>query len=490
MPEKTTSSASVERRLQQRDLRPHWHGEPPREFRGLRSDSRRVEPGDLFCAVSGTRVDGHAFVVPAARAGASAAMVESVTPADLPQLTVSDTRRAIAHLASLFAGDPADELRLIGVTGTNGKSTTVWLVRWLLSGLEPAAAIGTLGVIGADGRLGAGTLTTPDPIDLAEMLAGLVETGVRSAALEVSSHALDQYRVDALRFGAIAFTSFSREHLEYHPDLTSYRDTKLRLLDLLAPGGVCAVNADEPAWRGVSPPGGVNLLYGLAPTADVRADDPRFGPGGTAFELVTPGGRAGVDLPLPAEFNVRNALAAAAVAFGLGMETGQIAARLTSAPVVPGRMEVLSREPALVMRDYAHTPDSYERVLATLRELVPGRLVAVFGCGGERDPGKRPLMGEAAARHADLAIVTTDNPRTEDPAEICRQIVAGLDPTAYRIVLDRREAIELALADAGSDDAVVLLGKGHESYQIIGSEKLPFDEAAIVRELTGGRGAA
>lgn len=305
-------------------------------------------------------------------------------------------------------------------------------------------------------------------------------------ALEASSHALDQRRVDGMRFAAIGFTSFSREHMEYHDSLKSYRAAKLRLIELLAPGGVCAVNADEPAWRGLEPTGARTIRYGFDPSAEVCAIDPEFGVGGTHFMLTAPGESAEVRLSMPAEFNVMNALAAAAVALGLGVPLDRIAERLDAAPPVPGRMEVLRAAPTLVVRDYAHTPDSYERVLRTLRGLVDGRLIAVFGCGGERDPGKRPIMGEIATRLADLTIVTTDNPRTEDPAEICRQVVEGLDPQRYEIVLDRKEAIAFALNGAREDDAVVLLGKGHETWQIIGDERLPFDEAAIVAELTGG----
>jgi UDP-N-acetylmuramoyl-L-alanyl-D-glutamate--2,6-diaminopimelate ligase len=486
VPQQTISSDRVEQRLLLRGLRPRWVGEPPAHFEGLTADSRSCRHAHLFVAVPGTRVDGHAFVEVAARAGATAAVVEHPVATEIPQLVVSDARAAVAHLAMLFAGDPGAGLTFIGVTGTNGKSTTVWLLRWLLAGEEPSAAIGTLGVVGGDGMLRPGSLTTPDPIELAETLAGLRADGAESVSLEASSHALDQRRIDGLRFAAVGFASFSREHLEYHADLAAYRAAKLRLLELLDDGGVCAINADEPAWRDVDPEGAIIVRYGFDMGADVRAVDLDFGPGETTFTLVTPAGDAPVRFPMPAEFNVRNALAAAAIASGLGRSVAQIATRLGSVPPVPGRMEVLSREPTLVLRDYAHTPDSYERVLATLRGLVTGRVVAVFGCGGDRDAGKRPIMGEIATRLADLAVITTDNPRTEDPAEICRQVVDGLDPTRFEIVLDRREAIEHALRITGDDDAVVLLGKGHETYQIIGTERLPFDEAAIVGEITGG----
>lgn len=473
----------------QSGLRPRWVGTPPSRFSGFASDSRAVSAGTLFAAVSGTRVDGHDFVEPAVAAGATAALVEREVATRVPQLVVEDTRLAVAHLAMLFAGDPATDLRVTGVTGTNGKSTTVWLLRWLLADAGPSAAVGTLGIVGHDGKVRTGSLTTPDPIDLARMLSELREEGVHDVALEASSHALDQRRIDGVRFAAIAYTSFSREHLEYHPDLVAYREAKARLVELLEPGGACAVNADEPEWRHLRPGDARVLSYGFAEGADVRAVDARFSPGGTEFTLATPGGSADVAFPLPADFNVRNALAAATVAIGFGLSPERIAGRLSSAPPVPGRMEVLRRSPTLVFRDYAHTPDSYERVLGTLRELVPGRVVVVFGCGGDRDPGKRPIMGEIAGRLADLSVVTTDNPRSEDPAQICAEVVSGLSPDRYEIVLDRRDAIARALAETGAGDAVVLLGKGHETYQLIGDARLPFDEAAIVDELLAGVGS-
>ena len=483
MPQQTTTSAQVEQRLARGAQQPRWRGTPPPMFASLRSDSRRVESGTLFCAVPGTRVDGHDFVAPAALAGATGAVVERVVEADIPQLVVRDARSAVSHLASLFAGDPGASLRLIGITGTNGKSTTAWLTRWILAGTAPAAALGTLGPVSIRGEVGTPRLTTPDPIDLACELAELRANGAATVALEVSSHALDQRRADGFSFDAVAFTSFSREHLEYHEDLASYRAAKLRLVELLAPGGVCAVNDDESAWKGVGPDGARTLRYGLEPTAEVHAERLVLSADGSRFDLRVGDEAAPVSLPLPADFNVGNALAAAAIAHGLGEPLERIAERLSTAPPVPGRMEVLSRDPVLVIRDFAHNPDSCERALSTLRAIVPGRLIALLGCGGERDRGKRPLMGRILARLADIPIVTSDNPRSEDPGRICRDMVADLPDGTCEIVVDRREAIERAIAEAGPADAVALLGKGHETHQIIGRERRPFDERRIVDEI-------
>ncbi len=486
VPQQTITRAQVERRLARAGLKPRWRGAPPASFASLRSDSRSVSSGDLFCAIPGTQVDGHTFVGAAERAGAVAAVVEKVSDVGLAQLVVTDALAAVAQLSALFAGDPGTSLQLIGITGTNGKSTTAWLTRWLLADAKPAGALGTLGAVSVDGDVGAPSLTTPDPIHLAAALADLRADGAEAVALEVSSHALDQRRAAGLVFDAVAFTSFSREHLEYHPNLQAYRAAKLRLLDLLAPGGVCAVNDDEPAWKGIAPEGALTLRYGLQPTADVRAEDLELSADGSRFRLCMAEDSEAVSLPLPALFNVHNALAAASVAVGLGLSLERVAARLSTAPAVPGRMEVLARDPVLVIRDFAHNPDSCERALATLQSIASGRLIAVLGCGGDRDPGKRPLMGEILTRFADVAIVTSDNPRSEDPAEICRQMVQGLDPTSYIIVIDRRQAIRRAIAEAQESDVVVLLGKGHETYQIIGGETFPFDETEIVADLLAG----
>jgi UDP-N-acetylmuramoyl-L-alanyl-D-glutamate--2,6-diaminopimelate ligase len=446
-----------------------------------------VRPGVLFCALRGTEYDGHEFVARAAAAGAAAALVEEArVDADLPQLVVSDTRAATTHVASLLYGDPADELSLVGITGTNGKTTTALIARHILAGHGPSAAVGTLGWYDTEGNRHPGRLTTPDPLDLMATLRELRADGARFVSMEVSSHALDQRRVASLSFDSAVFTNLTHEHLDYHPDLESYRAAKLRLAEQVASEGACAVNADDPAWSGENFAGRRVIRYGMGPSADVRAVDVRHTAAGSAWRLETPTGEWQVRLPLLGEFNVHNALAAFSAVYGLGMDPGLAADRLSSAPQVPGRMEVLARRPVLVLRDYMHTPDAYTRVLGTLRELASGRLFMVFGCGGDRDRAKRPVMGTIAARHTDLAIITTDNPRSEDPADICRDITREMPDSSYTIILDREEAIDFALGSAEPGDVVVLAGKGHETYQDIAGERIPFDEAAIVRSRTTG----
>lgn len=486
------TSGTVETRLSVRELSPRWVGEAPETFPGLALDSRSLRPGELFCAIAGGRHDGHSFLTRVAAAGAGAAVVQRLVPVTgLPLLRVTDTRSAAAHLAALFQGDPAEGLCLLGVTGTNGKTTTVWLLRHLLLELGPAAALGTLGTVGPQGMLRPTELTTPGPITLMKELQTLRQEGVTALAMEVSSHALDQHRVDALGFRGVAFTNLSREHLDYHRNMDEYLKAKLRLVELLSPGGLCAVNAEEPAWRGVErrveAVGGRLVTFGLSEEADVQARNVELGPASSRWRLESPAGSAQVELALPGEFNVQNALAAAALALELGVTPAQVARRLASVPPVPGRMEVLEREPCLVLRDYAHTPDSFERVLTGLRRQTAGRLIVVFGCGGERDVGKRPLMGRIASDLADFTLVTTDNPRSEDPAAIAAQVTADMAPGCFEVVPEREEAIARALASAASGDVVVLLGKGHETYQIEGENKRPFDEKEIVARLTAAR---
>lgn len=483
------STREIAERLRTCGLPLHWRGEPAGHLTGLAIDSRQVKPGDLFCAVPGTQVDGHSFAAQAEAAGASALLVERLLPdVKVAQFVVSDSRVAVSHLASLFEGDPGNDLRIVGVTGTNGKTTTVWIVRHLLGALGAAAGIGTLGVVDQDGLTKWGRITTPGPVELMSTLRQLVDDGTEYVAMEVSSHALHQHRVDALRYAAAVFTNVDREHLDYHPDMERYRAAKLRLAGLVAGDGACVVNADDKAWEDQFTDRVRILKFGLGKRADVRAVKRSFAMDGSRWTLRSPEGDAEVQLPLLGEFNVLNALGAAGAALQLGLSPEAIAERLATVPQVPGRMEVLRREPALVLRDYAHTPDAIARVLKSLRAISNGKLLVVFGCGGDRDRGKRPLMGRAVAADADLGLVTTDNPRSEDPADICAEIVAGLDSDSFEIVLDRTEAIERALSLAGEGDIVLLSGKGHEREQEIGEEIIPFDEADVVMAATEGVG--
>lgn len=460
---------------------------------GISDDSRTVARGDLFCAWAGTAVDAHRFVPDAAHAGAAAALVEREVAADLPQVLVSNGRRAAAVAAADLFGDPAAELTLVGVTGTNGKTTTVWLLRHLLGAVRPTASIGTLGVMLPGGPLEGGeSLTTPGPVELARTFRHLRDRGIDSVAMEVSSHALDQGRVDALRFNAAVFTNLSRDHLDYHGTLEAYLAAKLTLADLLADGGVAVINADEPAWSDVGSrvPRTLSFSTGGSRSADVRAEAIDLGPFGARFRLVTAQGTWPAELPLPGDYNVANALGAVAACIALGDDPARVVAALADVPQVPGRLERIALHPCPVLRDYSHTPDALARALAALRPLVSGRLMVVFGAGGDRDRGKRPLMGAVAARGADVAIVTSDNPRTEDPGAIVDEIEAGMEGRRHLRQVDRRRAIGLALSMAAPDDLILLAGKGHETYQVIGTQKRPFDEKEIVRELIASQGAA
>ena len=464
---------------------------------GITDDSRRVHAGDLFCAWAGTANDSHRFVTTAEAAGATAALVERrVAESGVLQVVVKDGRRAAAIAALALHGDPQDALLLVGVTGTNGKTTTVGLLRHLLELRGPAASIGTIGVVQPDGSTleGSESLTTPGPVDLARVLRTLADEGARSVAMEVSSHALHQGRVAALRYDAAVFTNLTRDHLDYHGSEESYFEAKAMLLDLLKSDGVAVLNADEPAWRRLAGRAPRTVWFATdakaarAEEEAVVAEDLRLGADGARFTLVAGGVREAVKLPLLGAFNVQNALAAAAACIALGLQPTEVAARLAAAPQVPGRLERIAERPCPVLRDYAHTPDALERVLSTLRPLTAGRLFVVFGAGGDRDRGKRPLMGGVAARLADVPIVTSDNPRTEDPDAIIDEIVAGMDAERVVRVTDRREAIARALEMAKPEDVVLLAGKGHETYQILGTEKVDFDERRVVRGWLAARG--
>lgn len=483
----SVSVKAIRTALAQRGLLAGVSGEIPDDVSGISDDSRKMNRGDLFIAVRGWNSDGHDFLAGAAERGASVAIVEDPSRTTLPALIVREGRRAAALASATAYGDPARSLTLLGVTGTNGKTTTTSIMRHLFDeGNGGSASIGTLGVlVGSEGTVlpGGSGLTTPGPVELQRILRQLADKGVKTIAMEVSSHSLDQRRVDGLEFDVVVFTNLTRDHLDYHGDMDSYLKAKVRLLDYRKPEGTAVVNADAEEWKALNPRSRP-MTFAVRAAADVRAQGVRFTSDGSKWKLVTPHGSADVSLPLIGDVNVENALAAAASAFALGQSPAAIAERLGTVPQVSGRLEIIATRPT-VLRDYAHTPDALERSLKTARAFTRGRLIVVFGCGGDRDKGKRPIMGEIAERGSDCAIVTSDNPRTEDPDAIIDDIEAGMRRTKHERVTDRLSAIRRAIDLAGEGDIVLLAGKGHETYQIRGTTSYPFDEKEIVKEMTG-----
>jgi UDP-N-acetylmuramoyl-L-alanyl-D-glutamate--2,6-diaminopimelate ligase len=458
-----------------------------------------VAAGFLFVAVRGNDSDGHAYLPQAISRGAAVAIVDRPQRAAIPQLLVTNSRKAAAVAASAFYDSPASRLRLIAVTGTNGKTTTVNIVRHLAgdSGWKgKAASIGTLGVAVGDSPSapaasfagsGSSLLTTPGPVELQQTLRSLVDSGVGTVAMEVSSHSLEQRRVEGLEFEAAVFTNFSRDHMDYHQNMGTYFAAKALLVDMVAERGSAVVNADEPAWSRL--PRGPGRLVGFAvdAAADVRAADITYSAMGSSWTLVVGSESFSVSLPLIGAFNVSNALAAAAAVWSLGMPASAIAERLSSVPQVSGRMERLHDEP-IVLRDYAHTPDALERALVAVKPFSPAGVTVVFGCGGDRDKGKRAEMGSIAARLADTVIITSDNPRTENPEAILDDIAAGISGKSFERIEDRRAAILRAITLASRSGQLVLLaGKGHETYQVRGTERIHFDEKEIVGEIVSAR---
>jgi UDP-N-acetylmuramoyl-L-alanyl-D-glutamate--2,6-diaminopimelate ligase len=480
------------------------------EITGLAYDSRAVAAGDLFFCVSGFRSDGHEFAAQAVHAGAAALIVERPLGLGVPEVLVESARAAMAPVAARFYGDPARELRVVGVTGTNGKTTTAYLVRALLeAGGEQCGLLGTVkSVIG--GRERPVARTTPEAIDLQAQLRAMLDGGDRACAMEVSSHALELGRAEAIGFAAAVFTNISRDHLDFHASMEDYFQAKRRLFvpaSGAAPPAVSVVNVSDRYGRRLAGEiDGVRTFAVDAP-ADYSATALRCGLDGCSFLLGTPEGAREVSLPMPGRFNVANGIGALAAAHALGGDLDVLLAALERGVRVPGRFEPVDEgQEFAVLVDYAHTPDSLENVLRAARELLDsggdgeGRVLCVFGAGGDRDRGKRPLMGEIAARLADVAIVTSDNPRSEDPERIIDEIVDGVvagagEAGAYagagaqlRALPDRREAIGEAIACARRGDVVVIAGKGHEQGQeVADGRKLHFDDVTVAREALGGR---
>jgi UDP-N-acetylmuramoyl-L-alanyl-D-glutamate--2,6-diaminopimelate ligase len=453
-------------------------GTLPEAIGTLETDSRRVRPGTVFVALRGAHVDGHAFLSAAVAGGAAAVVVETEVDLDVPQIVVPDTRAAISRLADAFFDQPSRALRIAGVTGTNGKTTTVHLIQAIVGAAgSPCGVIGTLGAAFGERRWPLAN-TTPPALELQALLAELRAAGAAAAAMEVSSHALALGRVDDVRFAVAAFTNLTRDHLDFHGSLAEYANAKRRLL-AMAP--LAAINVDDPVGAAFAREFPHAFTYAIDAPAHLRAEGLQLDAAGSSFSV----DGAAVRLPLRGRFNVYNALAAFAAARALGVPAAAIVRALATVHAVPGRMERIV-DPAGIdaIVDYAHTPDALENVLHAARESTAGNLIVVFGCGGDRDAGKRALMGEIAVRLADRVIVTSDNPRSEDPAAIARAIAAG-GPT--RIVLDRRSAIRAAIAAAAAGDTVVVAGKGHETYQIVGDRVLPFDDREEVRAAFAAR---
>jgi UDP-N-acetylmuramoyl-L-alanyl-D-glutamate--2,6-diaminopimelate ligase len=484
------------------------------EISSLAYDDRRVVPGTLFFCVPGFTRDGHDFAADAVARGAVALVVERPLGLGVPEVAVESVRAAMAPAAARFHGDPTAELDVVGITGTNGKTTTAFLVRALLE-----AAGRRCGLLGTVTSFVGGverpvTRTTGEAIDLQRDFRAMRDGGDAACAMEVSSHALELGRADAIHFAAAIFTNLTQDHLDFHPTMEDYFLAKRRLF---APAGgepprVAVANVDDAYGRRLaqelSAAGRAPLTFAIEREASYRAVDVESEFAGSRFTALTPEGEIPLATPLPGRFNVLNVLGAVAAVRALGVPLEAIAAALPQAGRVPGRFEPVDEgQPFAVLVDYAHTPDSLENVLRAARPLTRGRLWCVFGCGGDRDRGKRPQMGEIAARLADRTIVTSDNPRSEQPEAIVEEILAGvpdeamaLSPSGHRerrpagdvtVEVDRRAAIARALAAAAAGDIVVIAGKGHEQGQeLAGGEKLPFDDVAVAREALRARSEA
>ncbi|MGE5283604.1 MAG: UDP-N-acetylmuramoyl-L-alanyl-D-glutamate--2,6-diaminopimelate ligase [Actinomycetota bacterium] len=475
---------------------------------GICADSRSVRPGDLFVAVPGAHVDGHAYLADVARAGAAAALVErEVSSPPLPVVRVPSTAAALPGVAIAFHGDPSARLRVTGVTGTNGKTTVTYLIEGILaaSGRVPAV-IGTIDyrVAGTPLRKG---LTTPFPHELQAVAAEAVALGATDLLMEVSSHAAAQGRIAGIRFDVGIFTNLTRDHLDFHGDMESYFLAKARLFREYLPAGGkrtgIALNGDDPYGERLAREAPSATTFGFSRSWDIHPEEMEMAWEGTRLVLATPAGPLELRSPLIGGHNVSNVMAAVAGGLLLSVPPAAIANGIAAVGTIPGRLEPIPNARGLhVFVDYAHTPDGMERVLSTLRELTEGRLVTVFGCGGNRDRGKRPVMGRVAALRSDVVVVTSDNPRNEDPARIIAEIVPGLTseglveahgPAAwregfFRVEADRKAAIAIALSLAETGDTVAIVGKGHEDVQIIGERRLPFDDRQAVRDvLAAGR---
>lgn len=473
------------------------------EVAGLNYDSRRLQPGEIFFALRGQAHDGHRFLAAAVARGARVLVVEELPAEDLPAtlVRVGNARSAMAKMAQAFYGDPTRGLRVVGVTGTNGKTTTTYLLEAILQAAgEAPAVVGTINY-----RFGASVHTaphtTPEALELLAQIAAFKAAGARSLVMEVSSHALDQYRADGVRFQVGVFTNLTPEHLDYHGDMEHYFASKLRLFQelLVAQEGRAVVNVDDAYGARLATLLPAVLTCGRSAQAQVRPETLAVTLDGIHGRVSTPAGSVQLDSALLGDYNVENLLGAIGAAVALGVPVAAIERGLAAAAGVPGRLErVANQRGAVALVDYAHTGDALDRVLQALAALNPERIITVFGCGGDRDPRKRPVMGEVAARRSDIAVVTSDNPRTEDPLQIIAQVcegVARIHPRpwtpgeaasgagrGYVVLPDRRTAIRFAVSLLRPRDVLLVAGKGHEDYQILGTTRIHFDDREELRE--------
>ena len=471
-------------------------------------DSRQAGPGSVFVALRGVKADGASFAREALSRGAVAVLSEAAAPSGVtrPWIQVPDARLALAALAAALHGNPSEELTLVGITGTNGKTTTSYL---LASIFEAAGVrcgrIGTVGYRVGDREVEA-SRTTPEAPELQRMLRAMVAEGCGACVMEVSSHALALRRADRLRFAAVIFTNLTRDHLDFHRDMEEYFQAKRRLAELLPEGGVAATNLDDRRGAEFAASARRTVTYAIDAPADVRPGPLAFSLAGLSFEVRTPRGTLRLRSALVGRPNAYNILAAVAAATALDVPSAAIEDGIRRLTDVPGRFQVVSDplDDVRVVVDYAHTDDALKNLLETARPLAAGRLITVFGCGGDRDRAKRPLMGAVAARLSDLVIVTSDNPRSEDPVQIIDEVKRGIvmpadrtppngqgapKSTAHLAISDRKTAIERAVGDARPGDLVLVAGKGHEKYQVIGDRTLPFDDVEVARAALARRRA-
>jgi UDP-N-acetylmuramoyl-L-alanyl-D-glutamate--2,6-diaminopimelate ligase len=472
-----------------------------RAVTGIAYDSRAVRPGEVFVALKGQHADGTAFVRQAVERGAAGIVSEVAGAGEtgMPWATVTEARLALAILADAFFGHPSGDMQVVGITGTNGKTTTAYL----LASIFEAAGIrcGLLGTVAY--RVGPGeseareaTRTTPEAPQVQALLREMVDRGCGAAVMEVSSHALALRRVDGIRFAAGLFTNLTRDHLDFHTDMEAYFQAKRRLFEMLPRDAPSLLNVDDPRGLSLADAGGRPVTYAIGRPADVTPGPLSFSLRGLSFDVRTPAGTLRITSALVGRPNVYNILAAVATATALGMPLTTIERGVANLDGVPGRFQVVSApdDAVTVVVDYAHTDDALRNLLETARPLVSGRLITVFGCGGDRDRTKRPLMGAVASRYSDVIVITSDNPRGEDPARIIEEIQRGMtvdtrrDTTQQQLsIIDRRSAIARAVEIARPDDLVLIAGKGHEKYQVIGDRSLPFDDVAVAQEALRAR---